>query len=79
MRISIENGKLYDPSNKLDDKQDLFIADGKIVAFKKKPEGFKSDIKIDAKDKIIIAGLVDLCARLREPGFEKKGTFKSER
>ena len=78
MRISIENGKLYDPSNKLDGKQDLFIADGKIVAFKKKPEGFKSDIKIDAKDKIIIPGLVDLCARLREPGFEKKGTFKSE-
>ena len=28
MRISIENGKLYDPSNKLDGKQDLFIADG---------------------------------------------------
>ena len=48
MRISVENGKLYDPSNKLDGKQDLFIADGKIVAFKKKPEGFKSDIKFDA-------------------------------
>ena len=78
MRISIENGKLCDPSNKLDGKQDIFIADGKIVAFKKKPEGFKSDIKIDAKDKIIIPGLVDLCARLREPGFGKKGTFKSE-
>ncbi len=40
MRISIENGKLYDPSKKLDSKQDLFIADGKIVGFKKKPEGF---------------------------------------
>jgi dihydroorotase len=78
MRIHIKNGRVLDPANKLDAKQDLFIAIGKIVAVKKKPDGFKSDIEIDAKNKIVLPGLVDLCARLREPGFEYKGTIESE-
>ncbi len=78
MRIVIENGRLFDPANKLDAKQDLFIADGKIVSVKKKPDGFESDIQINAKDKIVLPGLVDLCARLREPGFKHKGTFLTE-
>ena len=78
MRISIENGRLLDPSNNLDQKQDIFIVDGKIVSFKKKPDDFKPDIVVDAKNKIILPGLVDLCARLREPGLEKKGNFSSE-
>ena len=78
MRISIENGRLLDPSNNLDQKQDIFIVDGKIVSFKKKPDDFKPDIVVNVKNKIILPGLVDLCARLREPGLEKKGNFSSE-
>ena len=78
MRVLIENGKLLDPSNKLDQTQDLFIADNKIVSLNKKPDGFKPDLIINAKDKIVLPGLVDLCARLREPGSEKKGNFDSE-
>lgn len=78
MRISIESGRLLDPANKLDSKQDLFIADGKIVGINKKPAGFESDLQINANNKIVLPGLVDLCARLREPGFEHKATFKTE-
>ena len=78
MHISIENGRLLDPSNNFDQKQDIFIVDSKIVSFKKKPDGFKPDIVVDAKNKIVLPGLVDLCARLREPGLEKKGNFSSE-
>jgi dihydroorotase len=78
MRIHINNGQLLDPANKLDAKQDLFVADGKIVGIKKKPDGFESDVQIDAKNKIVLPGLIDLCARLREPGFEYKGTIQSE-
>ena len=62
MRISIENGKVLDPSNKIDQKQNIFIADGKIVSLKNKPDGFSADITLNAKDKIILPGLVDLCA-----------------
>jgi len=78
MRILIENGKLLAPSSKLDQVQDLFIAENKIVSLKKKPSGFNPDLVINAKDKIILPGLIDLCARLREPGSEKKGSFDSE-
>ena len=78
MRIIIEKGRLLDPANKLDGKQDLFIADGKIVGINKRPDGFESDLQIDAQDKVVLPGLVDLCARLREPGYAYKGTFQSE-
>ena len=78
MKISIENGRLFDPAGKLDAKQDLFIADGKIIALKKKPAGFSADLTIDAKNKLVLPGLVDLCARLREPGFTHKATFDTE-
>lgn len=78
MRILVENGKLFDPANKLDAKQDLYIADGKIVGIKNKPDGFESDLEINAKDKLVLPGLIDLCARLREPGFAHKASFTSE-
>jgi len=78
MKIHIAGGRLLDPANNIDAKQDLFIADGKIVGIKKQPDGFDSDLQINAEDKIVLPGLVDLCARLREPGFEHKGTFQTE-
>jgi dihydroorotase len=78
MRIQVKGGRLLDPANKLDAKQDLFIAEGKILGIKKKPDGFDSDLQINAKGKIVLPGLVDLCARLREPGLEYKGTFITE-
>lgn len=78
MRIVIEKGRLLDPANNLDGKKDLFITDGIITSIGNKPDGFKSDLSIDAKNKIVLPGLIDLCARLREPGHEHKATFQSE-
>lgn len=78
MRIHIKQGRLFDPANELDSTQDLFIAEGKIASIKNKPDGFESDLQINAKDKIVLPGLVDLCARFREPGFEYKGSFQTE-
>jgi dihydroorotase len=78
MRLHIKGGRVIDPANKLDAEQDLFIADGKIVGINNKPDGFESDKQIDAKNKIVLPGLVDLCARLREPGYQHKGTFQTE-
>ncbi len=42
------------------------------------PQGFSADITIDASDRIVCPGLVDLSARLREPGQEQKATVASE-
>ena len=78
MRAHIKNGRLFDPANKLDAIQDLFIAEGRIIAIGRPPEGFTADYRIEAKDRIVIPGLIDLCARLREPGHEYKATFASE-
>ena len=78
MKIQITNGRLIDAAAKLDTVQSLFIADGKIVAIDAVPSGFKADKIIDAAGKIVCPGLVDLSARLREPGFEHKATLESE-
>ncbi len=78
MNIHIKGGRLYDPASKLDAKQDLYIVEGKIVGINKKPKDFKSDLVINATDKIVLPGIVDICARLREPGYEHKGTINTE-
>ena len=78
MKIQINNGRLIDPRAKRDGVQTLFIGDGKIVAIDAAPADFKADKIIDAAGKIVCPGLVDLSARLREPGFEHKATLESE-
>lgn len=78
MKISIRNGHLLDPANQIDQKQDLFIADGRVVALKKAPDGFKADIDIDADNQLVCPGLIDLSVHLPEPGREHKGTIDSE-
>ena len=42
------------------------------------PDGFTADETIDADGQIVCPGLIDLCARLREPGLEHKATIASE-
>ncbi len=78
MNIHIQNGRLIDPKNNIDAKQDVFIADGKILATGKAPAGFVAANVIDASGLAVIPGLIDLAARLREPGYEYKATLESE-
>lgn len=78
MKIHIKNGRVIDPKNNIDSVQDLYIAAGKIVALGQAPEGFAANQTIDATNLIICPGLVDLSARLREPGQEYKATLISE-
>jgi dihydroorotase len=78
MRIAILNGHLIDPRNQIDTHQDVYIADGKVVAVGTVPDGFSAEQTIDATNQIVCPGFVDLCARLREPGQENKGTIASE-
>ena len=78
MKIQIKNGHLIDPKNRIDAVIDIFIAAGKIVATGAVPNGFQANRVIDAKGLVVCPGLVDLSARLREPGFEYKATLESE-
>ncbi len=78
MRIRISNGRVIDPANGIDRQSDLCIADGHIVAVDNCPDDFSPEREIDAGGKIVMPGLVDLRARLREPGQENKATIASE-
>lgn len=78
MKIHIKNGHVIDPKNKLDTKQDVFIAAGKIAGIGKAPDGFVANQTIDAAGLIVSPGFVDLSARLREPGSEYNATLKTE-
>jgi dihydroorotase len=78
MKIHIRNGRLIDPKNNIDAVQDLFIAAGKVAAVGKIPSGFAANQVIDASGLIVCPGLVDVSARLREPGFEYRATLESE-
>ena len=78
MNIQIKNGRLIDPKNKIDAVQDVFIAAGKILATSKAPAGVVAEQIIDAAGLVVIPGLIDLAARLREPGYEYKATLESE-
>lgn len=78
MRLRISNGHVIDPANSMDAIQDIYIADGRIIAVGKSPEGFTPDNDIDASDLIVCPGFVDLRAHFREPGNEHKATIASE-
>lgn len=78
--IVIKNGLLIDPENEINRPADIHIVNGKIAAIEpansiKATENTKT---IDASNLTVIPGLVDCCARLREPGLEHKATIRSE-
>lgn len=76
--LSIINGRVIDPANQIDQVTDIHIQQGKIIALGTAPENFTAQQTIDAHDQIVCPGLVDLRVRLREPGYETKGTIASE-
>jgi dihydroorotase len=78
MKLEIMNGHLVDPKNEIDQQANLYIADGKVVAVGKSPADWKADQSIDATNKLVLPGLVELSASLREPGHEHKATVQSE-
>jgi dihydroorotase len=78
MKIHIKNGHLIDPKNGIDAVRDLYIGGGKILGVGEAPAGFSANRTIDASGLTVVPGLVDLSARLREPGFEYKATLQSE-
>ncbi len=78
MKILIKNGRLIDPASGLDQTGDLAIAGGRIVGLGQVPIDFGAQRVIDATGLIVAPGLVDLAARLREPGHEHEGMLETE-
>ena len=78
MNIWIKNGRLIDPKNNIDAQQDVFIVGQRIAAIGTAPDGFVAEQTLEASGLIVTPGLVDISARLREPGYEYKATLESE-
>jgi dihydroorotase len=78
MKLVIKNGRVVDPKNGVDAVTSVSIDAGKVVAVGPIPVGFRADREVEASGLIVCPGLVDLSARLREPGFEYKATLESE-
>ncbi|SDV47849.1 dihydroorotase [Chitinasiproducens palmae] len=78
MKIHIKGGRLLDPVAGSASQTDLYIAHGKIVARGDAPADFTVERTIDAAGLSVAPGLVDVCARLREPGNEHRATLHSE-
>jgi dihydroorotase len=77
MKILIKNGRVIDPASGRDETTDLAIASGRIVSIGAAGD-FAAERVIDATGLVVAPGLVDLAARLREPGQEHEGMLESE-
>jgi dihydroorotase len=78
VKIQIIGARVIDPASKRDSAGSIFIADGKIAALDNAPDGFRADETIDAKGLVACPGLIDLSARLREPGSKHRATLETE-
>ena len=78
MKILIQNGRVIDPASGFDAIADVAIAAGRVLSIGTAPSGFAAAHTIDAAGCLVIPGLVDLAARLREPGHEHEGMLASE-
>ena len=76
MRQLIKNGRVIDPANRLDKVCDILIEDDTIVKIGDNLSAEEAAL-IDAAEKIVAPGFIDMHVHLREPGQEAKEDFAS--
>ena len=72
MNLLIKNGRVIDPSQKIDDTLDVLVENGLIREIGKglaAPAGFDT---VDAAGTYVVPGLIDMHVHLRDPGLEYK-------
>jgi dihydroorotase len=74
--LLIKNGRVIDPASRLDGNRDILIENGKIKKIGARVRGKGARI-INAKGKIVLPGLIDMHAHLRDPGQPEKETIAS--
>ncbi|MBI1883385.1 MAG: dihydroorotase [Chlamydiae bacterium] len=72
--LLIKNGRVIDPSQKIDEVLDLLIEKGVIQKIAKNIQA-DSLPTLDAKGLVVAPGFIDIHVHLREPGFEHKETI----
>ena len=79
--LLIKNGRVIDPANGLDQKCDVSIVEGIIAEVRERiadrGRGDCNFTVIDASDKLVVPGLIDIHVHFREPGDEEEETIAS--
>ena len=78
MSILIKGGRVIDPASGLDAIADVAVADGRVVGIQTIPADFRPSHILEASACVVAPGLIDLAARLREPGHEHARMLESE-
>jgi dihydroorotase len=73
MDLVIKNGRIIDPVADRDEIGELYVVNGRISAMP--PSGEHETI--DARNKVVAPGLIDIHVHLREPGQSHKETIES--
>ncbi|OEU76423.1 MAG: dihydroorotase, partial [Desulfuromonadales bacterium C00003107] len=76
MKILIKGGRLIDPANGIDDQLDLLIDNGSVVAVGTDLDSGDAQV-LDATNRLVVPGLIDVHVHLREPGYEYKEDIQS--
>jgi dihydroorotase len=78
MSLHIRNGRVVEATGADDRLIDIYLQNGKIVGLGSAPNGFRAEQVIDASKQLILPGLIDIQARLRDPGQPEKANIESE-
>ncbi len=78
MSYTLTGGRLFCPKTNRNDIADIHLEQGKILAIGPAPIQFKPEKTLSLNGQYVFPGLVDLCARFREPGQLQKGSLASE-
>ncbi len=78
MRLRISNCRIVDPASGRDAPGAVLIENGRIAALDAEAADARADETLDGAGRVLAPGLIDLSARLREPGYEYKATLESE-
>lgn len=81
MVLYIKNGYVIDPASGIEGNYDLLIKENKVWKVEASLDldelNVTADKVIDASEKLVMPGFIDLHVHLREPGFEYKETILS--
>jgi len=70
--LAVRGGRVLDPAQNLDRVCDLLLADGRVAEI---GDGLGAETEFDARGLLVVPGLIDMHAHLREPGLESEETI----
>jgi len=75
MSLLIRGGRVVDPASRIDRQLDLLVEEGRVARLDRGIAGARQ--VIDARDRLVLPGLVDMHVHLREPGQTHKEDIAS--